>query len=90
MTWMALFSDGPLQGKAHDRMFMGAHQRELYFIPHPTSTDNWILVGTDAIPPDTPWPGQVRYVRDDARSQLLDDIPPGENEGWAMYRVVTP
>lgn len=87
MTWLAVFDDGPLAGPAHDRMFMGAWQRELYFIPHPSSNDDWVLVGTDAIPPDSPWPGQVHYIRDDARSQLLADIPPGENEGWAMFEV---
>lgn len=85
MSWHAIFLDGPLVGKDNDRIFMGALPRELYLMPH---RGNWILVGTDGFPPQEPWPDQVRYVRNDARSQILPDIPPGEDEGWAAFEVV--
>ena len=87
MTWRGVFIDGPLAGPDHDRMFMGSWQSELYLMPMDDVGDGWVLVGTDHIPPDVAWPGQVHYVRNDDRSQLLSDIPAGEDEGWAIFEV---
>lgn len=84
--WLGLFVDGPLAGSENDRTFFGEWQRELYFMPHPAET-GWILVGTSSLVPAPAWPGQIHYVRNDERSQLLPMEQPGENEGWAIYEL---
>lgn len=85
MSWRAVFVDGPLAGVDHDRMFMGGWQRELRFMPSPVgSNDGWLLVGTEAF--DDHWPGQITYVRNDARSSLIE-CEPGDDEGFAIYEL---
>lgn len=82
-----MFVDGPLAGKDHDRMFMGGWQRELRFAPDPTDTlpDGWMLVGLQGF--DDRWPGQITYVRNEARSSLIEAAP-GEDEGFAIYELL--
>lgn len=80
-----MFVDGPLAGKDHDRMFMGGWQRELRFAPLDVALDGWALVGTDAF--DDHWPGQITYVRNEARSSLIEAAP-GEDEGFAIYELL--
>lgn len=87
MSWRALFVDGPMAGPEHDRVFLGAWQRELYFIPHPDVGDGWILIGTDHFRAIPDWPEQIHYVRNEERSQLLPNCPPGEDEGWAVFEL---
>jgi hypothetical protein len=81
-----MFLDGPLEGTEHDWIFLGEWQRELWYMPDPFKP-GWILIGRDGLAPDPPWDGQVHYRRVDERSQLLPNIPPGENEGWACYKL---
>ena len=89
MSWRAVFVNGPLAGKDHDRLFMGAWQRELRFTPDPTDTqpDGWILVGLESF--DDHWPNQITYVRNDARSSLIK-AEPGGDDGFAIYELKGP
>lgn len=86
VSWRAVFVDGPLEGKEHDRLMMGKWQRELRFCPDPSGSvhDGWMLVGTDAF--NDHWPGQIDYVRNDSRSSLIE-CEPGEDEGFAIYEL---
>lgn len=89
MSWRALFVDGPMEGRQHDRVFMGECPAVLYFAAIENAPgDGWIVVGLEGLPPDPPWPGQVCYLRNDERTQLLE-VPVGEDEGWAVYEVST-
>jgi len=90
---VAFCAEGPLGGV---QFAIGARNTPdlIYVAPTPEGVTGpidgeWMLVGTDLIPPEHPWPGQIAYELDRIAS-LLRPHPTyeGMEEGTAIYAWV--
>lgn len=86
---------GPMAGDANDAMMASATiPARLWYAPippdagiHPPFPNGYMMVG-HTLPPEVPWPGQVEYKLDTARSTMAVVERPSRVEGTAVYVLV--
>lgn len=88
MPFRAIFENGPVEGEQNNRIFAAPDvPTAIYLMPAPEdSAWEWIVVGMEpGLIPDSPWPGQEKYVLDTERSTVQPMEVPGEDQGVAIY-----